>query len=261
MGFEGVEGRAQFHSELSAFRSWDKSSAYDQEHALKNKPILAALAAGSTTYTSATDPDLQSIYSDDTVSVADSVFDNASVASSQSSYGSSGSDSSEDSSDGEHVPTTRTRQLPVSKDAQKKFEPHPELLSGLGPESLPMRFNFNRGPDAQDSTDHAQHTGPINRHLNQADALRPEPQAQQQTTFKQPPSAPQKTNRRRSVSSETSAPPCRLKRDTESADCFVMMLISKCTRLALPSPLFLTVHQPLLPSSSPLYGHCQHAHL
>jgi hypothetical protein len=238
MGFEGIEERAQFHPGLSAFRSWEKPCTYDQDHALRNKHILATLAAGSTTYASAIDSDLQSVNSDDAISVADSVFDTASVASSQSSYGSSGSDSSEDSSDGEHAPTSRNRSTSTTKNSHTGYETLPELLSGLGQESLPLRFNLNKSDDTHHAIRQPHQQGPVNQHLDQVDdAQRVKSHQEQQTSFKQPPCAPQKTNRRRSVSSETSAPPCRLKRDTDSADCFVMMLISKCishASLSLP---------------------------
>lgn len=239
MGFEGFEERAQFSSELSTFAPWG-SAGYNEEHLLKNKPILAALAAGSTTYASAPESDRHSVYSDDTASIADSVFDNASIASSQSSYGSAGSDSSEDSSDGETLPTSRTRQTSTSKDAHKKLEAHPELLSGLGAESLPLRFSLDSRTDTDYNTQQSDKAGVAPPHPTHGREPQSQLQSQQQTTFKQPPSAPAKGNRRRSISSESAAPPCRLKRDTESTDCFVMMLISKCQRSDSPSPSRLT---------------------
>lgn len=231
MGFEAHGQNAQFLPELPAFRAWEHTGSYDQEHVLKTKPVLAALAAGSTTYTSATDSDLQSVYSDDNISVADSVFDNVSVASSQSSYGSSGSDSSEDSSDGEHVPAVRIRQTSAIKEINKKHESHPELLSGIGSESLPLRFNTNKGNNTQYDFPPAQNAGPGYSGIGNPEDTPLQPQLRQQTTFKQPPCMPQKTNRRRSIGFENSAPPCRLKRDTDSSDCFVAMLVTFAAKL------------------------------
>ncbi|ETN40360.1 uncharacterized protein HMPREF1541_04637 [Cyphellophora europaea CBS 101466] len=233
MGFAGLEERAQFQPELSVFAPWDKSLRYNEEQPLQNKPIFTALATGPTTYASTAESDRQSVYSDDTASVADSIFDIASVASSQSSYGSSASDSSEDSSDGETGPTPRVRQ-PSARDAQQKLDGHSELLSGLGSESLPLRFNLHKdGPQEPISSyaenvpqpqSRAQH--PAYQTIDQNNPSRP------QTAFKQPLHNLQKTNRRRSINSEApAAPPCRLKRDTDSADCFVMTLITFAARL------------------------------
>jgi hypothetical protein len=133
--------------------------------------------------------------SDDESSSADSVFDTASTTSSQSShYSASASTASEDAFD--HVESVSTKH---TYDTAPPFRPNNqhELLSGL-----------------KSSTVYCKESQLINAH--HVTGL----------------SGSTKCNRRRSGSYDsTNGPPCRLKRDTESTDCFVMLLISKSPTL------------------------------
>ncbi|KPI41720.1 G1/S-specific cyclin pas1 [Cyphellophora attinorum] len=154
--------------------------------------------SGLTRYASVRDSDLQSVASsDDTASVAESVFsdnqDAQSIVSSQSSYSSAGSDSSEEGSDGENTSITGRANFvkPISNNHTDQRE---ELLSGLSSETLPFRT-----------------LPPPKKH-----------EASQSSTLQQANNVPP-------VSQATNPP--RLKRDTDSSDCFVGQLISFATRL------------------------------
>jgi hypothetical protein len=226
MGFSIPDSTYQFRPDCTAQQPWTQSYTYSET---SDKLGLASSDASLRSFAFHADVDRQSNYSDDTESVTGSIFDGESTVSSQSSYGSAGD--SEDSSDGENIPSSHARlSNATSKSSSRTIDDHPDLLSGLGATSIeshqaPLPCP-NRFQSSQASAKYA--------HVQQS------AQKCTNTAFKQPHQVPQKANRRRSVQSDhASAPPCKLKRDTDSADCFVMLLISKSTEVSRQSCLTL----------------------
>lgn len=205
MGVEECEGNNKVLYGTSVPQNSRKPASYYDESYGK--------FAGLTTYDYLQDADQQSTISDDTASVVSSVFDlldTQSIVSSQSSEGSAGSDSSDDGSDGENTSPSRARQTSTTR---KTFGEHQiELLSGLHPETLPYR------PATHQS----------NAHTIVPDSRQPVASSCESRTG-QPIQAQHSalSTRRRSIGQESAIIPPRLKRDTESSDCFVMLLICK----------------------------------
>lgn len=171
-----------------------------------------ATTGGLTTYRSVAEKDfdrLSSSSSDDEYSSADSVFDSSSVISSQSSHSSNGSDSSDDTFEAPDTfynkPTAHS--VNTRLESHKHFRDQAELLTGLESTpaaSIPFRAHLSG---------HQSHTESI-------------PRSHPSSVLSE------KCHRRRSGSYDsTNGPPCRLKRDTDSADCFVMLLITFAARL------------------------------
>lgn len=198
---------SQFHTAV-----WNKGLSNDVQSSEQGLPThCSGAVTGLSTYQSLKDVEaLDTSSSDDESSNADSVFDAPSIASSQSShYPSSSSTASEDAFDvvdAIHTKHTVDISTPTC-DYSGRFIDPAELLSGLD-----SRSSVPRGKN-----DIQQHTA-------------------QQIPRSHPASlGPGKCNRRRSGSYDsTNGPPCRLKRDTESTDCFVMLLISKSAICPLP---------------------------
>jgi hypothetical protein len=165
--------------------------------------------SGLTRYASVRDSDLQSVASsDDAASVVESVFsdnqDAQSIVSSQSSYSSAGSDSSEEGSDGENTSTTARANV-TKPTANNRSDPREELLSGLSSETLPFRTlpPLKKQEASQSSA------------FQQANNVAPFSHGYDRCA------------RRRSGAESNVAQPPRLKRDTDSSDCFVGQLICK----------------------------------
>jgi hypothetical protein len=226
MGFSIPDITHQFGPDSTAQQPWTQSYTYSET---SDKLGLTSSDSSLASFAFRADVDRQSDYSDDTESVTGSIFDGESTVSSQSSYGSAGD--SEDSSDGENNPSSRARlSNSTSKTSSRVVDDHSELLSGLGATSIGSQQATlpvpNRIQPSQAGAKYAHVQQSTQNHTN--------------TAFKQPHQVPQKANRRRSVQSDnTSAPPCKLKRDTDSADCFVMLLISKSAELSMKSCLTL----------------------
>lgn len=218
MGVEAYEAEVQVLNDHELSQTSEKSTSYYDNQFSK---------LGLTRYGLIRDADLQSIASsDDTSSVVDSVFsdnqDILSVVSSQSSDASSGSDSSEEGSDGESAPATRAR-LSSNKSSSKDFSNHrEEILSGLSSEALPFRT-----------------LPPINK-KNEVIGSRDQPN-NDSTTRQQDHAQQVQCPRRRSGAEYSVVPPPRLKRDTETSDCFVMLLICKFGDHVCDQPSCLTL--------------------
>ena len=205
MGVEAFDGSTLAFNGSALSQASDKTSYYDH-HLTK--------LAGLTRYGLIRDADQQSVASsDDASSVVDSVFsdqDAQSVTSSQSSDASSASDSSEEGSDGEN--TNFTARLNSHKSNKDHRE---ELLSGLSSETLPFRTISNKQSTSTLSSLQRDVTGT---------------QQQEHGQY----------SRRRSGAECTISPVPRLKRDTDTSDCFVGLLICKSGVDALDQKIFLT---------------------
>ena len=192
-------------------KSWENDNDGSATHS-NTYTKCPGTAAGLTTYQSVGEKDqdrLSNYSSDDACSIADSVFDTSSVVSSQSCYSSAASEASDDAFEGRDVSYSKQAvdALPTQLGTTKHMEDQAELLTGL-------RASAKAQSDSYSSHHASAHAIP-----RSVPASTP----------------PGKCNRRRSGSYDsTNGPPCRLKRDTESADCFVMLLISKLSTCSSP---------------------------
>ena len=188
-------------------RSWD----IDNEESGQQPATYSTntrIAPGLTTYRSVVDKEsdrLSGYLSDDASSNADSVFDTSSVLSSQSSNSSAGSEASDDAFDGRDVFVKQPLEiLATQPGTRRQNDDQIEILTGLQPRSV-NEHQLEINSSNHNSSQNAPRSVPISGY-------------------------PEKGNRRRSGSQgSVNGPPCRLKRDTDSADCFVMLLISKST--------------------------------
>lgn len=200
----------QFPSGALEHKSWETVNDNSAQH-FNTYQTCPANVAGLTTYRSVGDKDIDrfSTYSsDDACSNADSVFDTSSVVSSQSSHSSAGSEASDDAFEGRDVSYNKhsLESFLTDLDTSKATEDQAALLTGLQ-----SRTSTNVRAD-----------GCSDRLSSSQTIPRSVPTSIQPGTC----------NRRRSGSYDsTNGPPCRLKRDTESADCFVMLLITFAARL------------------------------
>ena len=191
-------------------KSWESDNDNAAQH-FNTYQTCPANVAGLTTYRSVGDKDIDrfsTCSSDDACSDAGSVFDTSSVVSSQSSHSSASSEASDEGLEGRDVSYNKhsLESFLTELDTSKATEDQIELLT-----DLQSRTSTNVQPD-----------GCSDRLSSSQTVPRSEPTSIQPGTL----------NRRRSGSYDsTNGPPCRLKRDTESADCFVMLLITFAARL------------------------------
>jgi hypothetical protein len=183
----------QFRSGAWKVKSWEHDTSYVHQPS-STQLSSSTNTIGLTSYRHVTDKDFDrtsGYSSDDACSTADSVFDSSSVVSSQSSYSSVASDASDDAFEGPD--------LHQGYKHDNQFDDHVELLQGLG------------GKPSTHSV--ATDDQPIRSRIPRSHPTSVETE---------------KSHPRRSGSIDSNkGPPCSLKRDTESADCFVMLLISK----------------------------------
>ena len=192
-------------------KSWKTDNDNPAQH-INSYQACSANVAGLTTYQSVADKDIDrfSTYSSDDAcsNAGSSVFDTSSVVSSQSSHSSASSEASDDAFEERDASCNRSslESFLIERDTSKATENQAELLTGLQSRTSAI----------------VQADGYADRHSSS------------QTIPRSAPSSVQtgKCNRRRSGSYDsTNGPPCRLKRDTDSADCFVMLLITFAARL------------------------------
>ncbi len=208
MGAIEFESTSSYQSRHGSWerKSWEIEADDFTRHPDSHQTCSGGVT-GLTTYRSVGDKDfdrLSTYSSDDACSNADSVFETSSIVSSQSSHSSAGSEASDDAFEGRDVSCIKPSldSLREELDTRKPVDDQVELLTGL--QSRLTTVTQATGSDSKDSSAQS-----IPRSVPTTSQLG-------------------KCNRRRSGSYDgTNGPPCRLKRDTESADCFVMLLISK----------------------------------